>query len=71
MDFTPSTKRRRTAKPEVNPLRELYPHDLNTYRVPPKGDLLFVDFQNYAIERQKGMLQCFLPCYELNFDSNI
>ncbi|XP_058809183.1 DNA primase large subunit-like isoform X2 [Phymastichus coffea] len=51
MDFTP--KRSRIAKLEVNPLREQYPHDLNTYQVPPKGDLLFVDFQNYAIERQK------------------
>ncbi|KAL7299987.1 hypothetical protein TKK_0007302 [Trichogramma kaykai] len=53
MDFTPSCKRRRTVKHEKNVLLELYPHDLQMYKVPPKGEIKLVEFQDLTLERQK------------------
>ena len=53
MEFTP--KRRRTIKPEVSALQEAYPHDLQLYKVPPRGQISLVEFQELAIERQKGI----------------
>ena len=52
MDYTP--KRRRTLKPEVNALLETYPLDLQLYKVPPKGLVTLLEFQDFALERQKG-----------------
>lgn len=61
MEFTP--KRRRVAvKQEANPLQETYPHDLNMYKVPPTGEIALVDFQDWALERQKSIFRICTTC---------
>lgn len=74
MDYTP--KRRRVAtKQEVNPLFEAYPHDLQMYKIPPSGEISLVEFQDWAMERQKSMSKMttinHYHNYKNNFDSNI
>lgn len=54
MDYTPK-RRRTTVKPEISALQEAYPHDLNLYKVPPVGQISLLEFQDLAMERQKGM----------------
>jgi DNA primase large subunit len=55
MDYIP--KEKRTIKPELNILQETYPHDLQLYKVPPTGEISLIEFQDLALERQKGVLQ--------------
>lgn len=51
MDFTP--KRKRVVKNENNALLETYPHDMQLYKIPPKGQLSLSEFEEFALERQK------------------
>ena len=53
MDYN-TPKRRRTIKTEKNVLQEAYPHDMQLYKVPPTGLISLAEFQDLALERQKG-----------------
>lgn len=68
MDYTP--KRKRANKPEKSALLEAYPHDLQLYKVPPIGQISLVEFQDLALERQKGIVKIFIvrtqiKCYKI------
>ena len=52
MDYTP--RRKRVIKSENSALLEAYPHDLQMYKVAPKGQVTLIEFQELALERQKG-----------------
>lgn len=59
-------RKKKTVKPEVGSLSELYPHDLQMYRLPPLGDITLMEFDQMAMDRLKGKLfVCLLQqlCY--------
>lgn len=48
------TKRRRYAiKVKSNDLEDIYPHDLQMYDFPPRGEVLLTEFEQLAKERLK------------------
>ncbi|XP_011504634.1 PREDICTED: DNA primase large subunit-like [Ceratosolen solmsi marchali] len=51
MDYIP--KEKFTVKPEISILKETYPHDVQLYKIPPTGEISLLEFQDYALERQK------------------
>lgn len=50
MDF----RRKKIIKREIGGLAELYPHDLQFYKVPPIGNLSLSEFEQLAMDRLKG-----------------
>lgn len=52
MDF----RRKRIVKSEPKVISEVYPHDLQLYKIPPVGEISLEEFENLAIERLQGIV---------------
>lgn len=50
MDF----RRKKVIKREIGGLSELYPHDLQLYKIPPMGNISLTEFEQLAMDRLKG-----------------
>lgn len=50
MDFS-GVRRRKTLKVVSDSLSELYPHDLQMYRIPPSSSIMLSEFEDLALER--------------------
>lgn len=50
MDF----RRRRIVKTETKVVSDLYPHDLQLYKIPPVGEISLEEFDELAVERLQG-----------------
>ena len=57
MEFTPKEARKRTIRLEPETDAGEYPHNLQFYTKPPQDNITLQEFEDFAVQRLKGMVR--------------